>query len=318
MFIAFVLVGLLFFGQVAAQDYPNPNRNIRIIVGNPPGGNVDVSARVVAQKLGERFGSKVVVENRPGALGTIAGEYVSKATPDGYTLLASTAGITTIRHLYSKMPYDPIEDFVPVVLIATYNGVVVVHPTVPVKTVKELVALAKARPGSLTFSSGGAGGVAHLAGELFNEMARVNILHVPYRGAAQSLIAVVGGEVDMMFNTISLALEFIKAGKIRAIAVTEKQRSSLLPRVPTVAESFPGYEASNWVGIFVSKGTSSSIIRRLNSEISLIMSEPETAKLWKDSGIDFSPNSPKEFAAYVKKEYVRYGKLINKLEIKSE
>src|SRR5664279_1265564 len=259
----------------SAQGYPT--RPIRLVVPFPAGGTTDILARAVSQKLTEAFGQAVVVDNRPGAAGNIGSDLVAKSTPDGYTLLMGTVGTHAINpSLYAKMPYDHIKDFVPVVLVAGVPNVLEVNTSVPVHSVNDLIKLAKDKPGQINFASSGAGTSIHLSGELFKTMAGVDMTHVPYKGSSPALTDLMGGQVQIMFDNLPSSLALIKAGKLRAIAVTSLKRSPALPDVPTISESgVPGFEASSWFGVLAPAGTPAPIVARINSEVNKWLQSPE-------------------------------------------
>ncbi len=275
-----MLVGIAAWGLplfAAAQAPAYPTKPIRLVVPFPPGGATDILAREVAKHLTEAWGQSVVVDNRPGAGGNIGSELVAKAAPDGYTLEMGTVGTHAINaSLYSKMPYDHVKDFVPVILVAGVPNVLEVNPSVPVNSVQELIAYAKANPGKLNFASSGAGTSIHLSGELFKVMAGVQMTHVPYKGSAPALQDLLGGQVQLMFDNLPPSLPQIKAGKLRALAVTSTTRAPALPDVPTVAEAgLPGFEASSWFGVLAPAGTPPAIVAKLNAEIAKWLTSPE-------------------------------------------
>ena len=300
-----------------AQDYPN--RPIRLISPYAPGGGTDYFSRLIGQKLTERLGVSVVVENRPGAGGIIGSDAVAKAVPDGYTLLlASPSPIVVSPHLNKNMPYDPIKDLAPITLVASVPAIFVVHPSIPVKTVKEFIQFAKARAGELTYSSSGNGGTGHLAGALFDLRAGTKMIHVPYKGTGPATIALIAGEVSIGFaESISLTTH-IKAGRLRAIAMTSLKRSPLFPQLPTVAETLPGYTAGPWYGALAPAKTPADIIGRLNREIAAILRAPDVRAGMRESGAEPGGNSPVEFAAHIKDEYERWGRVIRESAIKSD
>lgn len=307
----------LFAHAAPAQTYPA--KPIRIIVGYSPGGGTDVLTRVLAKYLGEALHQSVLVENRVGAGGIVGSEMVAKAAPDGYTLhtIPSTHAINP--SLYAKLPYDPIKDFAPVTLIAASPNTLVVHPSLPVKSARELIALARARPGELTFGSAGVGSTTHLAAEYFRSMAKIKALHVPYKGSGQAEIDLAAGQVHYMIDSTPAALPNIKAGRTRALATTGSKRFSILPDVPTVAESgLPQYESVSWWGIVVPAGTPQPIVERLNKEIARIMRLPEVKKLVLTLGAEPWTSTPQEFLDYVKQETALYARIIKEAGIKIE
>lgn len=300
-----------------AQDYPN--RSIRLISPYAPGGGTDYFSRLIGQKLTERLGVSVVVENRPGAGGVIGSDAVAKAAPDGYTLLlASPSPIVVSPHLNKNMPYDPLKDLAPITLVASVPAIFVVHPSIPVKTVKEFIQFARARSGELTYSSSGNGGTGHLAGALFDLRAGTKMIHVPYKGTGPATIALIAGEVSIGFaESISLTTH-IKAGRLRAIAMTSLKRSPLFPQLPTVAETLPGYTAGPWYGALAPSKTPADIIGRLNREIAAILRAPDVRAGMRESGAEPGGNSPVEFAAHIKDEYERWDRVIRESAIKSD
>jgi tripartite-type tricarboxylate transporter receptor subunit TctC len=259
----------------SAQNYPN--KPIRLVVPFPAAGTTDILAREVGQRLSVTLGQPVVIDNRPGAGGNIGADIVAKSAPDGYTLLMATVGTHAINaSLYSNMPYDHIKDFTPVVLVAGVPNVLEVTPSLPVKTVADLIKLAKEKPGQINFASSGNGTSIHLSGELFKSMAGVDMTHVPYKGSAPALVDLVGGQVQVMFDNVPSSIEQIKAGKLRAVAVTSAQRSPALPDVPTIAESgLPGFEASAWFGIVAPAGTPAAVVNRINADVNQWLHTPQ-------------------------------------------
>ncbi len=298
-------------GSIAlAQTYPS--KPIRIVVPFPPGGPADILARIIGQNLAESWGQQAVIDNRAGAGGNIGSDMVAKALPDGYTLLMGFVGTHAINaSLYSTMPYDNVKDFEPVSLVAMVTIILVVHPSIPANSVKELIVLARSRPGQLTFGSPGNGTPQHLAGELFNTMAGVKMVHIPYKGAVPALTDLLGGRVSLIFSSMPPALPHVKAGKLRALAVTSARRSSAAPDVPTIAESgLPGYEVINWYGILVPAGTPKEIVARLNAEILRILNVPDVKERLAAQGAETFSSTPQEFAAYIRKETQKWAKVV--------
>ena len=295
-----------------ALAQPYPAKPVRVVLGFPAGTNVDVLARPVVQKMAEALGQQLVVDNRPGATGLIANEFVAKAPPDGYTLLAAPgSSITASPHLRRKMPYDPLRDLLPVAQISAFPNLLVVNPVVPAKSVKELVALARARPGQLTFGSSGNGSAFHLAGELFKSMAKVDMLHVPYKGGNQALVDVVGGRIDLLFYSLAITQPHIKAGKVRAIAVTGLKRDALMPELPTLDEAgLRGYDITGWHGFFAPAGTPREIVDRLNGAVTKAFAARELRELWAGQGMEVVTATPEQFAARVRADYDKYAKLV--------
>ena len=284
-----------------------PNKPLRIIVGPGP----DIVGRLVGQKLTETWGQQVIVETRPGGGGAIAGEMVSKATADGYTMLLASAAYT-INAVMQPGSFDLVKDFSPVVFCASAPFVLLVHPTVPAKTVQELVALAKAKPGQLIYASSGNGTPPHLAGELFKSMAGVNILHVPYKNAAPALIDVVGGQVQMMFAITSIGLPQVQNGKVRGLGVSSAQRTPLAPTLPTIAESgYPGYEVTGWNGRLAPAGTPRAVVAKLNAEVTRAMKQPDLVQRLSGAFYDVAaPNTPEHYATYIRQEIAKWAKLV--------
>ncbi len=302
----------------AADAYPA--KPVRFVVAFPPGGGTDIIARAIAQKLAERIAQQVVVDNRPGAGGNIGTDIVAKSAPDGYTMLMGSAGPLAINaSLFGKMPFDPIKDLAPVTLAASTPNVLVVHPSLRAATVKELIALAKARPGEINFASSGHGTPAHLAGELFNSMAGVKMVHVPYKGAAPALADLLGGQVQLMFSTMPPALPHVKDGKLRALAVTSAKRSPAAPDLPTLDEiALPGFEANTWHGVVVPAGTPATIVARLNREIVAILHLPDVVERFSSQGAEALGSTPEEFAAYIRSETLKWAKVVRDSGAKAE
>ncbi len=294
----------------AGQSYPS--KPIRIVVPFPPGGATDILARAVGVELTRAWGQPVPVENRPGAGGNIGADMVAKAAPDGYTLVMGTVGTHAINmSLYSKMPYDTVKDFAPVTLVASVPNILVVHPSLPVKTVHDLIELAKSKPGQIYFASSGNGTSIHLAGELFKTMAGVNMVHVPYKGSAPAVADLLGGQVSCMFDNMPSSLPHVKAGKLRGIAVTSARRSPATPDLPTIAEAgLPGYEASSWFGILAPAGTPREIVTKLNQTIVASLQTPEMRERLSSQGAEPVGDTPEEFAAYIKSEIAKWAKVV--------
>ncbi len=300
-------------GAVAAQS-AYPAKAIRYIVPFPAGGPLDIVARAIGQELTKVWNQPVIIDNRPGAGGNIGAELVAKSPPDGYTILMGAVSTHAINPtLYSKLAFDPIKDFAPVTLITSVPNVLVVHPSLPVKNVKDLIALAKARPGQLNFASGSTGSAGHLAGELFNSLAGVQMTHIPYKGAAPAVIDVIAGHVSLMFDNLSSALPNIKARRVHAIAVTTLKRSPLVRDLdlPTIDESgLRGFDVSTWFGIFAPAGTPPDIVSKLNSEVVRILHTSEMRERLAALGAEPIGNKPDEFAAFIKTEIPKYAKVI--------
>jgi tripartite-type tricarboxylate transporter receptor subunit TctC len=295
-----------------AQAPAYPTKPIRLVVPFPAGGTTDILARAAAQKLTEAWGQPVVVDNRPGAGGNIGSELVAKAAPDGYTLEMGTVGTHAINaSLYAKMPYDHVKDFFPVILVAGVPNVLVVHPSVPVNSVAELIAYAKANPGKLNFASSGNGTSIHLSAELFKVMSGVQMAHVPYKGSAPAVQDLLGGQVQLMFDNLPSALPHIKGGKLRALAVTSAQRAPVLPDVPTIAEAgLPGFEASSWFGVLAPAGTPPAIVAKLNAEIAKWLASPEAKEKLQAQGANVAGGPPEEFAKHIAAETAKWAKVV--------
>lgn len=294
----------------AQQAYPT--KPIRMIVPFPPGGTTDVVARLVAQKLTEAWGQQVVVDNRPGAGGIIGTEIVAKATPDGYTaLLGSITTHAVNPALYKKLNFDPVKDFTPVSLVVSSPQLLAVHPSVAAKSVKELIALAKAKPGQLNYASAGTGTSPHLTFELFKSMAGIDVVHVPYKGTGPAITDLIGGQVQMMITGVVALMPHIKSGKLRGLGVTSAKRVAALPDLPTIAESgIPSFDVSSWFGVFLPGGTPKPIVANMNAEIRKILEVPEVRQRLISQGADPASNTPEEFAAYVKAEMAKWGKVV--------
>jgi tripartite-type tricarboxylate transporter receptor subunit TctC len=296
-------------GHVLAQAYPT--KPIRMIGPSSPGGGIDTNGRILAAYLTQSLGQQVVLENRPGAGGRIGTELASKASPDGYTLVFSAAASMTIHpNTYANLPYDPIRDFAPISLVALSEYILAVHPSLPVKSVKELVALAKARPGQIVYGSSGTFGLPHLAGELLEQSAGIDMLHVPYKGGGPAARAILGGEVAFMFGTGPTVVPHAKAGRLRLIAIASDKRSPAMPELPTVAETLPGVEVSAWYGLLAPAGTPKDIIARLHAETVKAIADPKVAMQIRNAGGEPVTSTPEQFAAHIKSEIARWGKAV--------
>ena len=312
---ASVLLAAWVLATIAGAAYAQPsypNKPIRLVVPFSAGGPTDVLARAIGQKLSDSLGQPIIVENRPGAGGNIASDYVAKAPPDGYTLVLGTVGTHAINaSLYSKLPFDAVRDFTPVALVASATIVMVVHPSVPAKTVKELLALAKSKPHHLNFASPGSGTPQHLAGELFKTVAGVEMVHVPYKGAAPALTDLLGGQVSLGFVSLPAALPYVKAEKLVALGVTASKRSAVAPEVPTIAESgLPGYEVENWYGVLAPPGTPKEIVNKLNTEIIKLLQTQDIKERLSNQGFEILQSTPEQFAAFIKLELVKWAKVV--------
>ncbi len=301
-------------GLCGAQSAPGsfPEKPVRFVVGFTPGGPSDILARALGQKLGDHWGLQMVIENRPGAGGNIAAEVVAKSAGDGYTwLLGNNSILATNQSLYRKLGYDPVKDFAPVSLVAIQPNILVVNPQVPANSVRELIALAKSKPGQLNYASSGSGAAAHLAGELFKTMAGVDMVHVPYKGAQPALTDVIAGQAQLMFATSASVIPFLKAGRLRALAVTTAQRSATVPELPTVAEAgLPSFEAITWHGVVVPAATPAALVERINGDIVRALHAPELRERLAGLGAEVVAGSPREFADYIAREIPKWAKVV--------
>jgi len=304
------LLCCLTFPNANAQQYPT--RPIRFIVPYTPGGAADIVARTVAQKLSDSFNVSVIVDNRAGAGGNLGTDIAAKSTPDGHTLLMGNVGPISISiSLYKKLPYDPLSDLAPVTLMVIYPNMVVVHPSLPAKSISELITYAKARPKQLNYASAGTGSSTHLGPELLKSMAGIEMTHVPYKGGGQAIVELMAGQVQMYFSSTLGALPHVKGGKLRALAVTSLKRSRAVPQLPTIAESgFPGYEAVNWLGLMVPAQTPAPIIHRLNSEVVKIFRQPEVEERLTAQGGDAETTTPAQFAEHIRAEIKKWARVI--------
>lgn len=292
----------------AAQSYPS--KAITLIVLAQPGASPDILARALGQKLNEAWHQPVIVDNKPGAGGIVGTETVVRSAPDGHTLLLHTAAHTIAPSMY-KLSYDTVRDFAPISRLAFVPNVLVIHPTVPVRNVKELIALARSKPGSLNYSSSGSGTPAHLSGELFNALAGTDILHVPYKGSPQAITALLSGETSMMFTPIPLALPHVKTGKLKVLGVTTTNRSKVAPELPTIAESgLPSYEVTQWYGLQAPAGTPKEVLAKLNAEVRKILSMPDIVEKLTAQGAEPAPSTPEVLEAYVKAEIAKWAKVV--------
>ena len=302
-----MLLGILLVVASAARAQEFPVKPIRFVIGPAP----DVLARLIGQKLTDAWGQQVIVDQRPAAGGIIAGEAVAKAAPDGYTWLLSTGAYPTLVGLYPKLPFDFTRDFAPVSLIASIPFLLVVHPSLPVKSVAELVKLARARPGQLNYASSGNGTTAHLAAEMFRNMAGINIVHVPYKGTVPGVIDLISGHVHMMFAIMQSAYPYVQAGKLKAVAVSGPKRSPAAPALPTISESgVPGYEFTSWNGVHVTAGTPSSVITKIHGELVRVVALPDVKERMFNLGMEVVGSSPEQLAALVASDIAKWGKVI--------
>jgi tripartite-type tricarboxylate transporter receptor subunit TctC len=313
---AIALLVLAGAGAALAQQYPV--KPIRMIIGFPPGGGTDIVGRIVGQRLSEVLGQQILPDNRGGASGQIAAELTAKAPPDGYTIMmVHISAISILPSLYPKLPYDAARDFAPITLVAIGPNFLVVHPSVPAKSVKELVALAKARPGQLHYASPGAGTVQHLAAELFKLQAKVDMLHVPYKGSGQSIVDLVAGHVHLNFDSVPPVLPHVRSGRLRALAVTSEKRFSILPDIPTVNEAgVPGFDLSTWWGLVAPAAVSKEVIARLQAETVKVLREPGVKEKIAFAGADTVGNTAEEFAAFIRNERAKYARIVKEANIK--
>jgi len=309
-FLTLALAAGICSAQSGAPAYPA--KPVRFVVGFTPGGPSDILARALGQKLGDLWSQQVVIENRPGAGGNIAAEIVAKSAPDGYTwLLGNNSILATNASLYRTLAYDPVKDFAPVALVAVQPNILVVNPQVPAKSVMELIALARAKPGQLNYASSGSGAAAHLSGELFRAMTGVNIVHVPYKGAQPALTDVIAGQVQLMFATSASVLPYIKAGRLRALAVTTARRSEAMPELPTVSEAgVAGFEAISWHGVVVPAATPAPLVERINHDIVSVLRIPELRDRLAALGAEVMTGTPREFADYIAREIPKWTKVV--------
>ena len=309
MKIAMTLLASATLAATAAGAAEFPTKPVRLVIGFAPGGGTDVTARALSTKLSGPFGQQVIVDNRPGHSGTIAADIVSKSTPDGHTVLLGTIALVINPILTKKMPFDTFKDLLPVTQAVDSTNILIVNPAVPAKSVKELIALAKAKP--LNCGSSGIGGTGHLAVELFNLQAGTKITHVPYKGGGPAMVDLLGGQIQLIFATAASSITHIQSGKARALAVTTAKRSSLVPDLPTVAEAgLKGYEANNWNGFYVPAGTPRAIVNRLNKELAAALTASDIKDFLFKQGLDAAPGTPEQFATYMKSEYAKWTKVI--------
>jgi tripartite-type tricarboxylate transporter receptor subunit TctC len=303
------LLGLALAAGAFAQPYPS--RPVRVVVPFPPGGTTDILGRLTAQKLGETLGQQFVVENRGGAGGNVGAEAVAKSPADGYTLLVGTIGVMSINpHLYTKLAFDPLKDFDHVAMIALVPNALITNPSVPVNSVKDLVAYARANPGKLTYGSPGSGTSGHLSTELLKSMTGTDIVHVPYKGSGPALTDLMGGQISIMIDNQPSAIGHVRAGKLKMLGVTTEKRVALLPDVPTVGETVPGFSATAWFGYWAPAGTPRDVVAKLNTELNRIMATPDMQKRLTDLGAAPEPMSPVELAAFVKAESEKWAKVV--------
>lgn len=315
-----VAILALLLGPAAAQgEDAYPSKPVRLILPFPPGGGTDILGRLVAERLSARLGQPVVTDNRGGAGGNLGAEAAARAAPDGYTLLLAATTLAISPSLYAKLSYDPLKDLAPISLVATVPNVMITHPSVPARTLQEFISLAKAKPGEMNFGSGGSGTSNHLGGELFNMVAGVKLVHVPYKGVNLAMNDAMAGNIQLVIIGIPAAAPQIKAGKLRALAVVARERSAALPDVPTAAEAgLPDFEVTTWYGLLAPAGTPRPIVMRLNAELVRIMHAPELKERLATMATDPRTSTPEEFAAYIKQEMARWAEVVRRTGIKAE
>jgi tripartite-type tricarboxylate transporter receptor subunit TctC len=304
------LVGLIVFscGTAWAQQYPS--KPVRVVIVFPPGGATDIVGRLVFQKMGEQLNQQFIIDNRTGAGGTIGAAYVARSAPDGYTVMVYSATLVANMHLYKTLPYDALKDFIGLTPVARLVGVISVHPSMPVRTVKDLIALAKARPDEISFGTAGVGAFQHLSTSLFTNMANIKMIHVPYKGGGPASLAAAAGEVQVLLTPIPEALPYIRSGRLRPIAVSSDKRTTQFPELPTIAETVKGYEFISWMGTFVPAGTPKPIVDKLNAEIKKAVADPAVAQNLSRQTLDPMYMTPEEFTKLLKAEYDKYEQVV--------
>jgi tripartite-type tricarboxylate transporter receptor subunit TctC len=307
-----VLAGLLWSAAIfTAVAQPYPAKPIRIIVPFPAGGIADVYARLIGARIGESWGQPVLVENRTGAGGNIGADAVAKSPPDGYTIAMGSLGTHAVNvSLFASMPYDPVRDFAPIAHVLEAEGLLVVHPSVAAQNVAELIGLLRAKPGAMTYASAGMGTASHLAGELFKALAKVEMVHVPYKGNVPAITDLLAGQTSLLFATMPTVLPHAKAGKLRALATIGAARAAAAPELPTVAETLPGFEVNNWIGLFAPAGTAADIVQRWNAEVLRTMQSPQIQARLPAEGARFIPTTPEQFGAFVKAEIAKWAPVV--------
>ena len=307
-----VVLGAGLLGGTSALAQAYPTKPVTIIVPFAAGGTTDILARIIGQALTAELGQSIVVDNRAGAGGNIGGQAAAKATPDGHTLFMGTVGTHAINaSLYKKMPFDPVKDFAPLTRVANVPNLLVANPAQPYKSVKDLIAYAKANPGKVNFGSSGNGSSIHLSGELFKSLAKVDMQHVPYKGSAPAVTDLLGNQIDIMFDNMPSAIQHVRSGKLAPLAVTTAKRSPELPNVPTIAEAgVPGYEATSWFGMFAPAGTPAPVLAKLNAAIVKVLAQPDVKKKINEQGAEVYSETPEQFAAFIQAESVKWGKVV--------
>jgi tripartite-type tricarboxylate transporter receptor subunit TctC len=302
---------------ISAQAQKYPERPIRLVVPFPPGGSVDVTARLVGPKVAEAIGQQVIIDNRSGASGIVGTSAVARAEPDGYTILINTTPMVTNTQMYSKVPYNLKNDFVPVILLSSTPSVLSVHPSIPAKSVKEMIALAKSRPGELNYGGAGTGTNPHIAGELFNLMAKTNIVVVQFKGGGPALVGALSGEVGVSFSAVAGAVSYMNSNRLRPLGVTSLKRISALPTVPTIAETLPGYEFTAWFAVMAPKGTKPEIVQRLNSEFSKAMGSKDFVKRFEAEGLHVIGSTPEQLGTFLDTELKKWERVIRERKMKA-
>ena len=313
------IIALVFSASAGALAQGFPAKPVRLVVAFPAGGGVDIVARLLSPKLAEAWGEQVIVDNRAGASGVIGTEFAARSAPDGHTLLIGTLGNLAVnQHLFAKMPVDPLRDFAPITQVVAVHFVLVAHPSLPARDVPELIALARSRPGQLNYSSSGPGGAPHLAGELFKSMAKVDLVHVPYKGSAPSFQDLLGAQVSLTFDSLVQALPYIRDGRLRALAVLGAARTPLLPDVPTVAESLPGYELTNWFGLVAPAAVPRAVIARIHADVVRVLQDAGVSAKLSAMGATAVGNTPEQFGALLRADSEKWGTLIREAHIRAE
>jgi tripartite-type tricarboxylate transporter receptor subunit TctC len=312
------IIALCISQAAAAQAYPS--RTVTSVVGFAPGGGTDTVSRIIGKTLGEQLGQQVITDNKPGAGGNIATDHVAKSAPDGYTLLLGNVGSLSVApHLVSTLPYDPLRDLAPITMAVVFPNLIVVHPSVPASTLAELIKLAKEKPGTITYGSSGIGGAGHLAGELLKMMAKIDLVHVPFKGGGPAMTAMLGGQISAYFATPVAAGVHVKAGKAKALATTGPRRDPFMPEVPTVAElGYAGYQATNWYAYMAPARTPKEIVARLNRELVKALNAPEVKDLLNKQGLEPAPGTPGELARFIESEHKIWGKVVKEAGIKAQ
>ena len=311
------LLAVAMGASALAQTFPA--KPVRIVVAFPAGGGVDIVARLLARKLAEAWGQQVIVDNRAGASGVIGTEFAARSAPDGHTLLMGTLGNLSVNpHLIAKMPVDPLRDFAPITQVVAVHFVLVAHPSLPARNITELIALARSRPGEINYSSSGPGGAPHLAGELFKSIAKVNLVHVPYKGSAPSFQDLLGGQVSLTFDSLVQALPYVRDKRLNALAVLGAARSPLLPEVPTVAESLPGYELTNWFGLVVPAAVPGAVVGRIHADVTKVLQDAGVSEKLAAMGATAVGNTPEQFGAMMRADSEKWGRLIRETNIRAE